>query len=974
MKEVYMYILENTVDLPDIGSVGYIYRHKKSGARVVYIENDDDNKVFTIGFRTPSENSTGVQHIIEHSTLCGSEKYPAKDPFVELAKGSLNTFLNAMTYPDKTVYPIASCNDVDFKNLMDIYMDAVFNPNIYKKEEIFKQEGWHYESDGEKFFLNGVVFNEMKGVYSSADDVLESKILQTIYNGNQYKYESGGDPEVIPSLTYEAFLDYHKRHYDPANSYIYLYGKMDIQERLDYLDREYLSKYSKENFNTDTSVTVQKPFEAPITVKSVYAVDEGEDTENSSYLSCSWIVGNTLDNEFTTDMQILDYALMLAPGAILKQRLVDKGIGADISSNFETSFMQPMYSIVVRNTSADKLDLFKETIDEVLNEVYTNGLDEKMLNAALSIFEFKYREADFGSYPRGLIYGLSILETWIYDETKPFVNVECGKEYDRLKTLNLSEYFKSFTKNILIDNKSCALVQLDPDTTYAEKLRKAEEKRVYDYVNTLSEEEKQQIVKDTASLKAYQDEPSTEEELLTIPLLSIDDIKKEAEPISYSVEEVHGVKCVKENIFSNNIAYVTAAFDMEHIADEDLPYAGLLSMCIGLMDTENYSYTDLTSEINMHTGGIFTDITSYNSEKKSDEIKMLFSYNGKAFYGKIGKMLELMEEQMLRTKFDDKKRMKELVAKSVSQYAVGFLSSGHVTSASIATEQFSKSTFYTSMTKGYKFYEFLNDLNNNFDERFDETVEKLNDLVNRLFNKNILTFNVTADEEGQKIFDKEAVTFINDLKSDNVEDVKYESLFKPGSFSIAYTSPSQVNYVARTWNFANAGLEYTGALRVLKTIFSYEYLWLNIRVKGGAYGCMSDFRVNGDSFLVSYRDPNIMDTNRIFEEAADYVKSFDVSDRDMIKYIIGTIGGMDSPLTPSMKGKRAFDAYIKGTTTEDIQKTRDEVLSTNVETIRSLAPIIDLLNTDKHFCVVGSSDMINNSKEMFDKIEPLAKN
>ena len=381
-----MYILENTVDLPDIGSVGYIYRHKKSGARVVYIENDDDNKVFTIGFRTPSENSTGVQHIIEHSTLCGSEKYPAKDPFVELAKGSLNTFLNAMTYPDKTVYPIASCNDVDFKNLMDIYMDAVFNPNIYKKEEIFKQEGWHYESDGEKFFLNGVVFNEMKGVYSSADDVLESKILQTIYNGNQYKYESGGDPEVIPSLTYEAFLDYHKRHYDPANSYIYLYGKMDIQERLDYLDREYLSKYSKENFNTDTSVTVQKPFEAPITVKSVYAVDEGEDTENSSYLSCSWIVGNTLDNEFTTDMQILDYALMLAPGAILKQRLVDKGIGADISSNFETSFMQPIYSIVVRNTSADKLDLFKETIDEVLNEVYTNGLDEKMLNAGTQYF------------------------------------------------------------------------------------------------------------------------------------------------------------------------------------------------------------------------------------------------------------------------------------------------------------------------------------------------------------------------------------------------------------------------------------------------------------------------------------------------------------------------------------------------------------------------------------------------------------
>lgn len=969
-----MYTLENTVDLPDIGSVGYIYRHKKSGARVIYIENDDDNKVFTIGFRTPSENSTGVQHIIEHSTLCGSEKYPAKDPFVELAKGSLNTFLNAMTYPDKTVYPIASCNDVDFKNLTDIYMDAVFNPNIYKREEIFKQEGWHYESDGEKFFLNGVVFNEMKGVYSSPDDVLESKILKTLYSGNQYKYESGGDPEVIPSLTYEAFLDYHKRHYDPANAYIYLYGKMDISERLEYLDREYLSKYNKENFNTDTSVTVQKPFDGPVTAKYVYAADEGEDTENSSYLSCSWIVGSTLDNEFTTDMQILDYALMIAPGAILKQRLVDRGIGADISSSFETSLMQPMYSIVVRNTSPDKLDLFKETVEEVLNEVYTNGLDEKMLNAALSIYEFKYREADFGSYPRGLIYGLSILETWIYDENKPFINVQSGKEYDRLRTLNLSEYFKTFVKDILIDNKSCALVQLDPDTSYGEKLRKEEEKRVYDYINTLTEEEKSRIAEDTYSLKAYQDEPSTEEELLSIPLLSIEDIRKEADPIKYSVEEINGVKCVKENIFSNNIAYVNAAFDMEHISDEDLPYAGLLSMCIGLMDTENYSYTDLTSEINMHTGGIFTDITAYNLEKHDNDIKMLFSFNGKAFYGKIDKMLELIKEQMLRTKFNDSKRMKELVAKSVSQYAAGFLSAGHVTSASIATEQFSKGTFYTSMTKGYRFYEFLNDLNNNFDERFDSTVKKLNELVNRLFNKNVLTFNVTADEEGQNIFDKEAPLFINDLKNSEIEDVKYDSLFVPGSFSVAYTSPSQVNYVARSWNFANAGFKYTGALRVLKTIFSYEYLWLNIRVKGGAYGCMSDFKVNGDSFLVSYRDPNLKDTNRIFEEAAEYVRSFSVSDRDMIKYIIGTIGGMDTPLTPSMKGKRAFDAYIKGTTTEDIQKIRDEVLKADVETIRSLAPIIEILNSDKHFCVVGNSDMINGSKEMFDKIEPLAKN
>ena len=964
------YELVNTVNLKDLDSTGYVYKHIKSGARVVYIKNKDDNKVFTIGFRTPSENSTGVQHIIEHSTLCGSEKYPAKDPFVELVKGSLNTFLNAMTYPDKTVYPVASCNDADFKNLMDVYLDAVFYPNIYKKKEIFKQEGWHYEYDGEEYKLNGVVFNEMKGVYSSPDDVLMSKILEELFTESPYKYESGGDPEVIPTLTYDDFIEYHKKHYHPANSYIYLYGDMDIEERLEYLDKEYLSRFSASDFNIDTMIPMQPSFSEPIFRKSAYAIDKDESGEDKTYLSCSWIVGDSLDTKFSLLMQVLDYALIAAPGAILKQRFLDRGIGADISSVYESDLLQPIYSITIKNTSSEKFEEFKGIIEEVLKEIVANGIDHDMILAGINCLEFKYKEADFGTYPRGLIYGLAMFDSWLYDDTKPFIHIDCGDDYEWLKNQDLDKTFSKLVNDYLLNNKSCVYMELEPDANLAEKMKADEEKRVSEYIQTLSEDEKKAIQDDTVALKKYQDEPSTPEELDKIPLLSVEDIEKEADSVEYEETDIDGVKCIRENIFTSGITYIVEAFDATCVKQEDLPYLSLLSNCMGLMDTENYSYTQLCNEINKNSGGIATDIKTYVNSKNSDDVKVYFAFSSKAFDDEIGKLNEYIIEQMYKTKFNDKKRMREIVARIQSQMAYSMLSAGHGTSVNIALSQFSKASYYNLNIVGYEFYRFLTDFLGDFDQKFEYVVNKLNELVKLIFNKKNLLINVTAGDDGQMNFTKEASRFIEQLNDEKVEN--QEIVIKPYEESIALTSPSQVNYVARAWNFKETGMDYTGALRVLKIIFSYDYLWNNIRVKGGAYGCMSDFNLSGDSYFVSYRDPNVKATNEVYENAAKYVESFDVSKRDMDKYIIGTIGGMDTPLTPKLKGYRAFDAFIRNVTTDDFQKEREEVLSVTPDIIRSLAPIIKDLQNSRHICVVGSSMAIESDKDMFDKTEPLA--
>lgn len=965
------YDLVSIEKLKDLNSVGLLLKHKKSGARVAIISNDDDNKVFSIGFKTPPDNDTGMQHIIEHSTLCGSRKYPVKDPFVELCKGSLNTFLNAMTYPDKTVYPVASCNMADFKNIMDVYMDAVFYPAMYEHEEIFKQEGWHYELedvDGELKY-NGVVFNEMKGVYSSADDVLSRYTFVSLFPDSEYKNESGGEPESIPELKYEDFLKYHSEYYHPVNSYIYLYGDIDVEERLQYLDEEYLSAFDKNDVDINADISFQKPFDAPKVETREYAITDDEQEEDNTYLSYNVVVGTSTDPVSYLALQILDYALIMAPGAPLKQALIDAGIGTDVYSVLETSVYQPVYSIITKNANEKDRDTFVKIIEDTLEDIVKNGISQRMLKAGINYYEFKYREADYGPYPKGLMYYLTMMDSWLYDENKPFVHVEAGDTFELIKKEAGNGFFEKFIRENILDNNHEVILSLIPKHGLAEQKEAEEAEKLAEFKATLSREELESLVAQTKALKEYQDTPSSQEDLEKIPQLELKDISREPAKLYIDPKKIGGIDVIHHNMFTNGIAYIMLCFDCRNVPDELLPYIGLLSSVLGLMDTENYTYTELTNEININCGGISTDAAIYTDNNDFDKCSIMYEVKGKVLYDNIDFVLNMMNEIVYKTRFTDYKRLKEIIAKLKSRIESTMMNSGHSTAMLAGMSQFSKNAYYSNLMRGYGFYELIQRLDSHFDELKEDIAEKLNMLVKFIFHKENIIVSFTADDEGYDAFVNPFEKYADGLnKSDMPVAVrKYEA----ANIKTGYTSSSQVQYVARCGNFRDGGYSYTGALKVLKVIFSYDYLWINVRVKGGAYGCMSGFYRNGDMYMVSYRDPNLAGTNKVYEKAADYLAHFDVSERDMVKFIIGTIGDMDTPMNPSAKGTRSFGAYICHTDYESLKAERAQVLDCDVNSIKALAPLVKYAMDENYFCVVGSNREINKEKELFDEIKPL---
>jgi len=534
----------------DVQSDGFILRHKKSGARIAILSNNDDNKVFYIGFRTPPEDETGVPHIIEHTTLCGSKKFPVKDPFIELAKGSLNTFLNAMTYPDKTVYPIASCNDQDFKNLMDVYLDAVFNPNITKYEEIFKQEGWHYELTGkdDELKINGVVYNEMKGAYSSPDEVLSSQIYRSLFPDNTYSKDSGGNPEYIPKLTYEAYLDFYHKYYHPSNSYIYLYGDMDVVERLEWLDKEYLSLYDYKKVNSE--INKQPAFDEIKNVEAQYSITMDDSQENKTYLSYNRVVGDSLDEMLYQAFDVLDYALVSSPGAPVKQALIDAGIGDDVYGSYDAGILQPVFSFVAKNANASQADEFESIIENTLKEVVKTGINKEALLAGINSSEFKFREADFGQFPKGLLFGLNCLDSWLFDDMKPFIHLECLGTFAKLRKAVDTDYFEKLIQEYLLDNTHGSSVTVKPKRGLGNEREEALAKELSDYKASLSDEEIKKLIEDTEHLKKYQEEPSSDEDLRKLPMLTRADMKKNAMPFSNIEDELSDVKVVRHDIES----------------------------------------------------------------------------------------------------------------------------------------------------------------------------------------------------------------------------------------------------------------------------------------------------------------------------------------------------------------------------------------------------------------------------------------
>ena len=955
-------------ELQDLNSVGYRLRHKKTGAKIALIQNDDENKVFYIGFRTPPKDSTGVAHIVEHTVLCGSEKFPVKDPFVELAKGSLNTFLNAMTYPDKTVYPVASCNDKDFQNLCDVYLDAVLHPNIYQYEEIFKQEGWHYELESEDapITLNGVVYNEMKGAFSSPESVLERSILNSLFPDNTYGNESGGDPLNIPDLTYEDYLDFHSRYYHPSNSYIYFYGNMDMAKKLEWLDQEYLSKYDA--ITLDSAVKEQKAFEEPIEIAFSYPIASNESMEDNTYLSYNTVVGNVLDKELYLAFEILDYALLNAPGAPLKKALLDAGIGKDIMGSYDNGIYQPIFSVIAKNANESQKEEFVSTIRQVLNDVVEKGINKKTLLAGLNSMEFKFREADFGHYPKGLMYGLQCLDSWIYDEEQPFMHIEAIETFASLKKKVETGYFEELVKKYLLDNQHVSVVITKPEKGLNARTEKELEEKLRAYKETLSREEIQKLIEDTKHLKAYQEEPSPKEDLEKIPLLKREDLGREILPLVNEERSAAGVPVLYHDVFTSGIHYVDFLFDIRHIKEEDLPYVGILKGVLGYVDTEHYGYADLSNEINLHTGGINNSILITADTKDCDNYSLKFEVRTKFLADEAATTINLVKEILCTSNLEDDRRLYEIIAEGKSRLQMSIGSMGHSISAMRAMSYFSKTAKINDLTNGISLYKIIADLEAHFEERKEELKKTLQRLMEEIFVKERLMLNVTS-KEGTDFMEQELEDFVQALYPSKGE-VQPEQV-RCEKKNEGFLDASKVQYVSRAGNYKKEGYEYKGSLRILRVIMGYDYLWVNIRVKGGAYGCMSGFGRNGDVYFASYRDPNLAATNEIYENIPNYLHDFTVDERDMTKYIIGTVSEMDTPLNPSAKGRRSLISWLGHVSEEDLQRERDEVLSAKAEDIRALEPMIAAVLKEQNLCVIGNEECLRAEEDMFMELKDL---
>lgn len=955
--------------LADVNSIGYLFRHKKSGARISVVSNDDENKVFYIAFRTPPADSTGVTHIIEHTVLCGSDKFPVKDPFVELVKGSLNTFLNAITYPDKTVYPVASCNDKDFQNLMHVYLDAVFHPNIYKKEEIFKQEGWHYELESEDapITINGVVYNEMKGAFSSPEGVLDRVILNSLFPDTAYQHESGGDPEVIPELTYENYLNFHQKYYHPCNSYIYLYGDMDIEEKLQFIDEEYLSDY--EEISLDSAIQMQKPFDHPVEVTKEYSIASSESEEDNTYISYNAVIGTTLDKKLCMSFDVLDYVLLNAPGAPLKKALLDAGIGKDIMGSYDDGTLQPLFSIVAKNANYEDKDRFVAVIRKTLQEQVDQGLNKKALLAGINSNEFKFREADFGSYPKGLIYGLDCMDSWLYDDNEPFLYLEAIEVFRFLKEQVETDYFEKLIQTYLLDNTHVSVTSILPKQGLNAKNEAALAKKLQAYKDSLSKEEVQQLIADTAHLKQYQDEPSPKEDLEKIPMLTRADMKKEAAPFQNEEEYFSDTLLLKHTMFTGGITYLNLMFDLGGIAEEDVPYLGLLKAVLGYVDTKEHSYADLANDINLVTGGIASYISVYPRLKNYGDFTAKYEIRAKLLAEKTKETFALIKEILSSSSLADERRLYEIVAQVKSRLQMSLSSGGHSVSAIRAMSYFSKSAKYNDMTGGIALYRLVAEIEEHFDKKKEAFAAKLSELMQKIFCKENLMISITAEEAGTEAVKKQLDDFTSCLNPKQ-EEVSAKAIVCEKK-NEGFLDASQVQYVSRAGNFSQKGYAYTGTLRILKVILSYDYLWLNVRVKGGAYGCMSGFNRTGDCYFASYRDPNLEKTNEIYEHTPEYLESFDVDERDMTKYIIGTISELDTPLNPAAKGMRSTSAYLSGLTYEMIQKERDEIIGAQSADIRKLADLIRAVLADQCLCVIGSEDALKAKEDMFEHLETL---
>lgn len=956
--------LKETKHIKELNSEGMIFTHVKTGARLFKLQNRDDNKVFSIGFRTPPKDSTGVAHIIEHSVLCGSEKYRSKEPFVELLKGSLNTFLNAMTFPDKTIYPVASRNNKDFHNLINVYLDAVLHPLIHQEPLIFMQEGWHYElnSPEDELIINGVVYNEMKGVYSSPDSLLYRYIPNSLMPNTTYGVDSGGDPEEIPQLTYEGFINFHKRYYHPSNSYIFLYGDGDITEELQLID-SYLKDYDK--ISPDSEISIQKPFNERKEIIVPYTISKEEDDKEKTYLSLNFSIGTAMDAELTLAFQILTYLLIQNPAAPLKKALIEAEIGKSVNGDYDSSSKQPVFSIIVKNAQEENKEKFKQVVFNTLKELVNKGIDKELIEASINYQEFLLRESDFRGYPKGLIYCMGAMESWLHDES-PFLHLEYDNHINKVKEALTTNYFEELIDKYIIKNNHSSLVILKPEKGLGEKKAKELENELKYYKASLSAEEIEEIIDNTKKLRERQKSQDSEEVLRSIPQLELSDVDKKAEWLPIEVRELQDTKVLFHDVFTNKIAYLNLIFDTSSVPLELVPYIRLMGDLLCKLSTDKYGYESLSNKININTGGINFVVNTSSIKDNTEEFKPMLTVKSKALIEKLPQLSELIGEIIKNTQFTEKSRILSLIREQKARMESLIYNSGHsIASLKVLSYLTPKGT-YDETIKGLSYYKFLCALEENYNDEYEVIVMNLTKAKDLVFNINNLTLSCTCDKEYYNHL-KEVLDDISPyLNCDKVNKTQYNYSFIKKNEGL--TTEAKVQYVAKGFNYKKLGFKYNGALRVIENILTLDYLWNKVRVIGGAYGINVNVLKDGSVYISSYRDPKLAETLKAYDNMSNYLKDFQGAEREIVKYILGTISRLDFPLTPSMISEISDSRYFAGITYEDLQKERDEILSLNIETVKAFSEFFEKGMEENYICVLGNEEKIQSNKSIFEHI------
>ncbi len=971
LLEIYHgFILKKIEEIKDIHSTAYLFEHEQSGARLIYLKNDDPNKVFSVAFKTPPENDCGTPHILEHSVLCGSRKYAAKDPFNELAKGSLNTFLNAMTYADKTMYPIASCNEKDFHNLMDVYLDAVFFPKIYEKKEIFQQEGWRYvlKEKEAPLEVTGVVYNEMKGALSDPESLLNGAISRSIFGKTTYGFESGGDPMAIPDLTYEAFLSFHQKYYHPSNAYFYLYGDMEPMACLKHIHEGYLSSFTRSN--SLPSITESICENKGKWVQETYpAAEEGK--EGGVYFAYNLKVGKCTDPERIMALQILSYLLLETNGSPLKTALLDAGICEETEGWFDSSTYEMVFSIIAKNAAVDKAADFVQTIDKEWERLATEGIPRDLLESALRKYDFLLREEDYSSTPKGLVYCSRLMKRWLHGE-EPFESLRLLEIMERLKKESKEGYFEKIIESIFLKNDEKTFVSFLPEKGKQKKETMLFSNRLEERKKQMTEQDFTEIQEDARKLERFQTLEDSPEILAQIPVLELSEVEPDAPLIPYQKETLKtGNPLLFVPLESNGILYLKLHFDTSCIPQELLPYVGLLADLLGKLDTQKYAFQELSTVLNRTFGGFSLHHTTYN--QNAEKYRSFLTVKGKLLKEDIPMAFSMIQEILFHTKFDSIENLNKVIKSAIIKGENSLLNQSHYFGIYYSGSNLFPGLRIEDLTSGIRYYHFLCNINTQLEKDPISIVENLKKVASEIFCQTNLELAVGCEKSDFSYIKEKLHHFTENLPAGEKKNIVYHHMvyhFDNLSEKMAFTSPGGVLYNTTSVDYRKHGFSYHGKYQVLQTIIHLEYLWNKVRVQGGAYGCGCSFQKSGFSYFYSYRDPHLKETYGIYQNLWREIMNFKASQREMTKYILGTINRLEQPKTNMEKLNTVISQFYKGITEEALSQERIEILQTTVDDIQSCQELLKLIDCE-NICSIGNEQKIKTNEVIFTNIKPL---